>query len=250
MNKIEEIYVEADLYEAENSVMMRDLNFWETIISSYYSADVLEIGCGTGRIARQIIDSIHSYVGIDISTHFLSYFKNTECFKHNIDKISLEEIDYRNFETEKTFDIIMLSSQFPGHIYNYMDFHRLLKKLSLMLKYGGKAVIDYCNPDLRFLNNHKSYEFCYQFPFNGNIKVFEKNTYFQVEQINYEYRKYVFPNGKEILQEIPFRIYFPQELDAIFELSGFNIDAKYGDYDFSEYKEYCNKQIYILSLEN
>lgn len=121
-----------------------------------------------------------------------------------------------------------------------------MKNVRTALNENGKIIIDYCNPDIRFLENHKEYNFCYKFPYEDKrfVPVYEKNYYNQNTQINSEYRKYVFPDGKEFCQEIPFRIYFPQELDAY----GFSIEGKSGDYQFGKYSDYCVKQIMVLSI--
>ena len=34
---------------------------------------------------------------------------------------------------------------------------------------------DYCNPDLRFLEYKKEYNYCYEFQYKGNVKVYERN---------------------------------------------------------------------------
>ena len=52
---------------------------------------------------------------------------------------------------------------------------------------------------------------------------------------------------QELKQIIPFRIYFPQELDALLELQKLHIDYKYGDYSGGNFKDYCVKQLYVLS---
>ena len=245
--KIEELYNNAELYEAENACVQRDLDYWKQIISSMAHPVVLELGCGTGRVARAILDQVDHYVGIDLSAPFLHYFRQSDCFRRYHNKITLEEESVFRYQSDLRFDLIMLTSQFPGHIYDSMEFYLLLSKLKNMLKPRGIIAIDYCNPDIRFLENHTDYQYCYKFPYIGMVQVFEKNTYLQNEQINYEYRKYLFANQTELLQTIPFRIYFPQELDSLIKLSGLRIAEKYGEYDFSEFKEYCTKQLYLLS---
>lgn len=248
--KIKTLYENPSLYEAECAVAMSDAEFWKNVIKKEKSSSVLEIGCGTGRVAEYIIDYIDWYGGIDISETFLEYFRQKDFFEDNKNKIKIYQEDIREITIEEKYDLVIFTSQFLGHIYTISDFIKIFEKVKNVLTSSGKVVIDYCNPDLRFLECHKKYQFCYQFMLETMIKVFERNYYNQNEQINYEERKYVFSNSHEILQNIPFRVYFPKELDALLLLNGYIIEDKYGDYDFSPFKEYCVKQIYFLSVLN
>ena len=56
--KIETLYNNAELYEAENACIQRDLDYWKQIVSSMAQPVVLELGCGTGRVARAILDQV------------------------------------------------------------------------------------------------------------------------------------------------------------------------------------------------
>ena len=44
------------------------------------------------------------------------------------------------------------------------------------------------------------------------------------------------------------RQYFPQELDALFAYNGFKIEAKYGNFDESNFHSNSPKQIIVASL--
>ena len=46
-------------------------------------------------------------------------------------------------------------------------------------------------------------------------------------------------------EELRMRLYFPQELDALLQLSGFAIEAKYGNYDDSPFASNTPKQLVI-----
>lgn len=245
--QVKSLYKNPQLYDAECSKMMNDKKFWKNMINAYLPKTILEVGCGTGRVASYIINNIEEYIGIDISHDFLKYFKNKKIYLYNSNKIKLYERDIINTILDKKVNMIILSSQFLGHIYLYSDFIQIFANLKKMLLPDGKIIIDYCNPDLRFLEYKKEYNYCYEFQYKGNVKVYERNKYNQNTQINYEDRKYIFENGQELKQIIPFRIYFPQELDALLELQKLHIDYKYGDYSGGNFKDYCVKQLYVLS---
>lgn len=248
--EINALYNSPSLYDAECAQVMKDKQFWKEVIKREKPGSVLEVGCGTGRIAEFIIDEIQMFCGVDISDTFLDYFREKEIFRKNEQKIHLYNADIEKIVLAQKFDLIIFTSQFLGHIYEVDSFIQIISNVKKMLAPLGRIVIDYCNPDLRFLELHREYQYCYEFWFQEKIKAYEKNFYRQNEQINYEERKYVFKSGKQICLTIPFRIYFPKELDALFIMNGFKIVEKYGNYDFSDFTEYCIKQIYFLEANN
>ena len=74
--------------------------------------------------------------------------------------------------------------------------------------------------------------------------VTENNVYdaaTQVNHIKWYYR--VGESAAERVAELNMRIFFPQELDALLRAFGFDIEAKYGDFDESPFISGSPKQI-------
>ncbi len=46
-------------------------------------------------------------------------------------------------------------------------------------------------------------------------------------------------------EELAMRMYFPQELDGLLKYNGFQLEAKYGDYERSSFGSDAPKQIII-----
>lgn len=64
---------------------------------------VLEIGCGTGRIAKKIVDLCKIYVGIDVSQKTINVARNHFYKQTNATFI---DGDFLNYDFTKMYDVI------------------------------------------------------------------------------------------------------------------------------------------------
>lgn len=96
---------------------------------------VLEIGCGTGRIAKKIVDFCKTYTGIDISEKTIDVAKNNFKNNHNVWFV---DGDFLNYHFHQKFDVICSTLTFM-HIQN-KEF-ALTKIFNLLMNDGGKVVL-------------------------------------------------------------------------------------------------------------
>lgn len=109
------------------------------------SKSVLEIGCGTGRLAMRVCPLVGSFTGIDFSP------KTVERAKHNLQLFSPTIIlgDFLQYDFENTYDVVYSSLTFM-HIKDKLG---AIKKAYSIIKEGGifalsidlsdKTVLDY-----------------------------------------------------------------------------------------------------------
>ena len=78
MNKYKEIeilYNNPNLYNVEFKEYKDDIYFWPQILKDYNPKTLIEIGCGTGRVAKLVAPLVKKYTGLDFSKEFIKYFK-------------------------------------------------------------------------------------------------------------------------------------------------------------------------------
>ena len=98
------------------------------------SKEVLEIGCGTGRIAKKIISQCKTYVGIDISTKTIdTAIKHFGSFKNAF----FVNEDFLNYKANQKYDVICSTLTFM-HI---KEKEKALIKIFNLLKNNGKFVL-------------------------------------------------------------------------------------------------------------
>jgi hypothetical protein len=83
----------------------------------------------------------------------------------------------------------------------------------------------------------------------GTVKVYESNEYDPALQINKVKFYYQLPDRtEEIVEDLPMRMFFPQELDVLLQYNGFEIEAKYGDYEDAPFSSRSPKQMVVCRL--
>lgn len=243
--EFENAYNNPLLYDKENEKICDDIKFWELIVKTHNIKNVLEVGCGTGRIAKHIINYVSSYTGIDMSKNFIDYFYKN--FKSNKIKLICDNVISYSFN--QRFDCIILPANFISHFEKNDEVENLLYRLSLCLENDGIIVIDYYNPQLRFLDMNIKKVFCYDFEYdNEKIRVYESHNYNEFKQVNTIERFYYSGDKLVNKSKLPIRVFFRQELEYIINKSELKINQVYGDYDCRNIELYSPKLIYILGL--
>jgi predicted TPR repeat methyltransferase len=70
--------------------------------------DVLDIGCGTGRIAIAMCDAgAKSVTGIDFSPAMIALGRTIAAASHHRDRITLDTGDFTRFETTRTWPLVV-----------------------------------------------------------------------------------------------------------------------------------------------
>ncbi len=98
------------------------------------SKTVLEIGCGTGRIAKKIISRCKKYVGIDVSTKTVNTARKH--FENFNNAFFLNE-DFLNYKVNQKYDVIYSTLTFM-HI---KEKEKALNNVFNLLERDGKFVL-------------------------------------------------------------------------------------------------------------
>lgn len=121
------------------------------------SKNVLEIGCGTGRITKKIVNNFSYYTGIDISKK--TVFVAKEHFK-NYDNIDFIHGDFINYDFNNTYDVIFSTLTFM----HFKDKKKVLVKAFNLLNCNGTFVLSIDKNNQNFIDTGYS-----------KIKVFPDN---------------------------------------------------------------------------
>ena len=101
---------------------------------------VLEIGCGTGRLAMRVAPFVRSFCGVDISPKTIDTARGHLSF----DNVRLICADFTRYQFDERFDIIYSSLTFM-HISEKAE---AIRKVSELLNVGGRFVLSIDKSDL------------------------------------------------------------------------------------------------------
>ena len=111
--------------------------FYSKILDTYNKSNVLEIGCGTGNLAKLFIDSHINYCGLDLSNDMikLSESKNP--------KGNFIQGDITNFKHSKKTDSIIITGRTSSYLITNKDIYKALKSIYNNLDMGGILSFDF-----------------------------------------------------------------------------------------------------------
>lgn len=131
------MYDHARLYADAHRQVTEDLSFYRRIAGSGPSR-VLELACGTGRVALSLAGDGHEVTGIDISEPMLAVARE-EAERSRIpdSRLTLLQCDMRRFALDTTFDIVLLPLNGVGHLHADEDVHALFTNVKRHLAGDG-----------------------------------------------------------------------------------------------------------------
>ncbi len=76
-----------------------------SVVGRHPGANVLDVGCGPGRVAEAVIDAgAATYVGIDLSARMLALARER---LERFDSVELHEGDFLDIDIRRTFDVVL-----------------------------------------------------------------------------------------------------------------------------------------------
>lgn len=240
-----DVYKQPELYESIYGHKTDDIHFY-LYWAEKSGNSVLELACGTGRLAGPLIAMGYNYTGLDFSPEYVDWCRNK--FE---DEVSFKLGDMRNFDLGQTFDLIFIGFNSFLHLYSEEDARRCLDSVGRHLSEKGRFLVDIFIPDPDFLyrDEKKQYEVqTINHPEGGNCLIREKNQFDQETEINHIHWFFNKENKSE-MDEYTFsmRMYYPDTMDRILNEAGFIIREKWGDYDGTAFDETSLLQLYICS---
>lgn len=246
---IEQIYSDGKHYDRLFPSSQRRPQFWITQ-AQQYGDPILELACGTGRISIPLAQEGHCVTGIDTSPPMLEEARH-KATQANV-TIDLHESDMRDFHLNKQFSLILLPNNTLCHLLTLNDFESCMTCVKKHLSPTGKFVVEVFVPDLNLLledPDERSVFSKYPHPNGkGTVTVTVTSTYDPATQIKYNKTFHKMPDQKEEIEgTLTMRMYFPQELDALFKYNGFQILHKYGDHNRTPFTATSSMQLFVLT---
>jgi len=127
----------AQTYDLATSDWPGELDFYKSMIPSPNST-ILEIACGTGRVALYLAQQGNPIVGIDHSAPMIEVAQQKSADLTNVRWL---QADMRDFDLDECFDLILI----PGHAFQFMctpdDQVACLTSIKKFLNPNGRLII-------------------------------------------------------------------------------------------------------------
>ena len=221
------------------NVSDEDVHFY--IAQCRNDSDVLELGCGTGRVTLPLVKSGRTVLGIDSSAPMLEILRSkaqTVLSPNERRRLNWHQADMSDYRGARKFDAIICPYSAFTYLVSDGSRDRALGNVRHNLASGGKFILDVFVPHKEYGSLPNDYVFHdYERRLSNDTVLKRTKTIQQDRQtrINVITRHYEFvsPNGaarKELTTVERIRTYEPNELRSVLEKSGFQIRAVFADF--------------------
>lgn len=261
----DKIYVEAldgydqiaDIYDDDmgRNNSGEDIHFYINICGSG-NADVLELGCGTGRITLPLAKAKCRVTGIDKSTQMLNRLRQKVDAKLDAreqERVTLHQMNITSFAFQKRFSHIICPFSTLTYIVCKTELERSLYNIREHLIESGKFIFDVFVPNSEIASQSDAKIFHdYRRKLSNNLflersKTIRKNVISGVNEIT---RNYIFSDAagksfRSITTVSRIRCHYPEQLILLLQRHGFEISKFYGDFKNSIYQNGAATAVFV-----
>lgn len=247
---IQRTYLDGRHYDLAYSSFKEDIDFWVGQ-AKRYGGPVLEVACGTGRVAIPVAKEGFKVTGLDLAESMLEQARvNAE--GEGLD-IRWVQSDMRDFSLGACYPLIICPYQSMSRLLLLEDTEKCLVAVRDHLEVGGRFIMEVYNPSMEILNrpeDERSPFLEYDHPDGiGTVQVEFSSRYNEAAQVLHLTLHYSIPGVPgEPTEHVSNRMYFPQELNALLKYNGFEVEEKYGDFSGKAFESGDNHQIVVCGV--
>ena len=114
----------------------KEFFFYDSILKKNNCKKILEVGCGSGMLARRFLKNGYDYLGLDLSREMLDIARS------EINSDSFVQCDMRNLSFDQQFDSVLITGRSIAYLTENMDIIITLSGVHNSLKDNGLFVFD------------------------------------------------------------------------------------------------------------
>lgn len=208
---------------------------------------VLELACGSGRLAVPLAKAGLGVVGIDLSEPMLARARE----KAAEQRVAVEtlRLDMRGFELGgRRFETVMIAANSIMHLLTADDFRGFFGSVARHLAPGGKLLFDCFVPSVTLLSRpgQRQSMTTLLHPELGQVSVEEIIDYDPFTQIAHTKWFWSIGDRRDFkVMDLSMRQIFPQELPLLLEVNGFRLIERFGDFERTPFSTANWRQVCI-----
>jgi SAM-dependent methyltransferase len=253
MNRYEDAWTaEVYDYEIAGDWGIRDVGFYLSLANEL-PGPVLELACGTGRVALPLARGGARVIGLDISPHMLAVAQRKLDAEEPAvrERVRLVQADMSSFALRERFALILIPFRAFQALLTRDEQRGCLRCCREHLLADGRLAINVFNPRLSRLVSSQAAETPEEFAGpDGTRVVWSADTTFDSlnQTLSSAWRYECTPaDGETTVREhlLELRYFFRCEMEWMLEACGFEVEALYGGFDRSEFTAESSEMIFV-----
>lgn len=233
----------AHLYDLEHRDLDADLDLYHNFAARCEGA-VLELGCGTGRVALALAQAGYDVVGVDTSTSMLELARSRATGMGLNERVEWVHRDVRAIEWPARFALAIWPLNGFLHLPERADQALALRNVQRALLPGGFLVVDLPNPHVTLAPQSDDH-----LVVRRNVQTAQGDLVTslvrtrtdlasQVQEMTLFYDTVGCQDGvvRRTATEMDLRFVYRYEMVGLLEEAGFEVDAVHGSYDLDPYE--------------
>lgn len=231
----------ARFYDWGHEGFTADLDLYRELVRRT-GGPVLDLGCGTGRVALALAQAGYAVVGVDSSAAMLEQARRKAAAASLEGRVQFIQADLEDFSLEGCFRLAVFALGTFCHLLDTAAQRQALRNVRRHLDTAGLLVLDQPNPLLRLLPADAVPQLHRHGPNPATgtqtmkFVVSRPDPAAQTEQVTLWYDE-ISPAGtiRRTMATLSLRHTFRYELVLLLEATGFTVEQVYGSYDLDEY---------------
>lgn len=243
----------ARFYDIEHNSLVDDLLMYENF-SQRCGSPVLELGCGTGRVALHLVRAGFDVTGVDNSPAMLAIAREKLARAGLAERVRLLEADLGDFALGQRFGLATLAINTFMHFFTIDDQVRVLTAARRHLRSGGLLIIDLPRADHSLLDTggHLTLNQTLIDPISGRtILKWVAATPHPATQTQHLTLAYDETDAtgtvRRTVASFRVRYFFRYEVELLLDKAGLVVEALYGSYDLDPYEGDCERMIFVAT---
>ncbi len=247
------------LYDTDNRDHLKDDIAFYIDYAKCMQGDVLELGCGTGRVSIALAEEGFNITGLDLSINMLDVFKHKlENAPYLNKKITLVQGNMANFSLNKKFSLIIAPFRAFQALTDECDIASSLSCIKDHLTPNGIFIINTFKPyaimDENWCYTEKiQWEQLDESTGNYVVKKHWGDRIDTAKQIIYPHLAYEVTdregNVTRYTEDLSLKYYYEDQLAETMEKAGFMINDRYGWYDKRSIAEAGRELIFVCRVK-
>ncbi|MSQ22220.1 MAG: class I SAM-dependent methyltransferase [Dehalococcoidia bacterium] len=246
----------ADIYDMAHSAVTEDISLWVEEAKAS-AGPVLELGCGTGRVAVPIAQAGIRLVGLDSSAAMLRLARaKARKLRLGADRLRFVRGDMRELSLGQRFPLVIIPFRSFQFLLSVADQCQSLDAIRRHLTPGGRLVMSLFVPDLERLTRHPSiplYDGEITYPITGHRLLFwYQNSYDNFNQIVTVRTIIEEVDGqgdvvRKTYRDYQIRYSYRFEVQHLLAACGYDVVDVYGSFDREPLSESSAEMIWVAT---